>query len=82
MFVELRAPASAGIADLVRVSAPIVRVPGNATCSSDFPMACMGSTVTGRSSFMTSMARSRMPRLISMSTEQGKCGPCCSIAET
>mmetsp|Transcript_9877 Transcript_9877/g.25136 ORF Transcript_9877/g.25136 Transcript_9877/m.25136 type:complete len:231 (-) Transcript_9877:202-894(-) len=67
---------------LVSVWALSDSVPGKAVCSSDFPIGCIGSTVSGSAGSASSSARFRIPWLMCMSTEHGRCGPCCSMADT
>src|SRR6478735_3952358 len=64
----------------IALSQPIVSVPGECRCSFDLQIACVGRTRTSRSAGTSGIASASIPFITVVSTETGRCGPCCSIA--
>jgi hypothetical protein len=66
----------------ITVSAFSVSVPAKRACSGLNPTAIVGRNSTGRSAASCGSAAATMPVTRSVSTDSGRCGPCCSVAAT
>ena len=66
----------------ITVSARKVKVPAKRACSGLKPTIWVGKNNTGRSQAKWGKLACTTPLTKSVSTDKGKCGPCCSVAAT
>ena len=64
----------------IKVSAETDNVPAKRLCSSLLPTICIGIVSTEASAGSRSRANANTPALMLLSTDTGRCGPCCSMA--